>query len=107
MQPKIRCSGMRSLARRAFMLALMVFLSAAGMQAADEELIVTAIEFTPTQYLTAEEMLAAMTETKVGEPYDEGKLTADLYAIYALAQERYGRPVFMTYKESSSRTRAA
>ena len=94
MQPKIRCSGMRSLARRAFMLALMVFLSAAGMQAAHEELIVTAIEFTPTQYLTAEEMLAVMTETKVGEPYDEGKLTADLYAIYALAQERYGRPVF-------------
>lgn len=94
MLAKVRFSRMRPSALRVFALALILFVSAAGIQAADDEIIVTAIEFIPTQYLTTDEMLETMTETKVGEPYDEEKLTADLYAIYALAAERHGKPVF-------------
>lgn len=94
MRRKIRNANMRPRALSILALALIMCFSAVGIQAADEELIVTAIEFTPTQYLTADEMLAAMTETKVGEPFDEEKLRADLYAIYDFATARHGRPVF-------------
>lgn len=91
---KLHFSSLQPIVVYALMMALSVVVPAASVRAAEGAPIVTAVEFTPTKYLTAGEMLDAMTEIKVGEPLDEEKLMADMYAIYALGIERHGRAVF-------------
>lgn len=80
-------------------LCLLVPAGTFGATAADANApIVTAIEFAPTQYLSNEDMLSQMKETKVGEAFDPDKLMTDLWAIHALGTERHEQQVFFDFE---------
>lgn len=64
----------------------------------DEAPIVTAIEFAPTQYLSNEDMLSAMTEVQIGQPFDADALMEDLWAIHSLGVDRHNEQVFFDFE---------
>lgn len=101
MRRRLQASPLQAAAVMAMVFALALVGPAATAQtggAAEGSAIIKAIEFYPTQYLTEEEMRAAMVETKVGEPLDTQKLLADMQRIVDLGVEKHGENVFFDFE---------